>query len=172
MRSVRNSSTPEALVEEGVCEAEQLEGWIGASKLGEGHCSAGSRVCDAVKKEINLVVNTNKAEPVGEMAVRDPQAKAYGVAAGRLGRINLLWKIIEVALSSWLESPISEHRLRNASADSLTFWLRISSISVKPLEQVNREKGVKVKLPLGTASAEDKDKAGNGEELAATSDPD
>ena len=87
-----------------------------------------------MKKEINLVVNTNKAEPVGEMAVRDPQAKAYGVAAGRLGRINLLWKIIEVALSSWLESPISEHRLRNASADSLTFWLRISSISVKPLE--------------------------------------
>ena len=81
MRSVRNSSTPEALVEEGgVCEAEQLEGWIGASKLGEGHCSAGSRVCDAVKKEINLVVNTNKAEPVGEMAVRDPQARTDCVA--------------------------------------------------------------------------------------------
>ena len=40
---------------------------------------------------------------------------------------------------------------------------------------MNREGRVKVKLPLGTESAEDKDKAGNGEEPVrdpATSEPD
>ena len=99
-------------------------------------------------------------------------------AAGRLGGIILLSKILEVALISLLESPISEQRVRKPSAYSLTFWFRISSIAVKPLAKVYWEEGVKFKPPLGTGWASDirgEDKNDADEEFVrdpSTSGPD